>query len=104
MNEKLLPPCTYQGGKQRVANEIVDYIIANDLVFPSKNGTRIYDVCCGSGAVTIEFLNRGVDPSNITMLDISSWGKFWKSIGNGDFSLDKFSWYCNQVPRDKYKV
>lgn len=24
----LLPPCAYQGGKQRVAFEIVDYIIA----------------------------------------------------------------------------
>lgn len=104
LSTKLLPPCTYQGGKQRVSSEIVNYIIANETIFPSKNGTQIYDICCGSGAITIEFLNKGVNPSNITMLDISSWGQFWKSIGEGTFSLDKFSWYCNQVPRDKYKV
>lgn len=41
----LLPPCAYQGGKQRVAFEIVDYIIANDPIFPSPNGTKISDLC-----------------------------------------------------------
>ena len=97
----LLPPCAYQGGKQRVAFEIVDYIIANDPIFPSPNGTKIYDLCCGSGAVTIEFLNRGVDPSNIVMCDKSSWGKFWEAIGSGTFSIEKFNWYCRQVPKDK---
>lgn len=101
---QLTSPCAYQGGKQRVAAEIVDYIIANDPIFPSKGGTKIYDLCCGSGAVTVEFINRGVDPSNIVMCDISSWGKFWKSIGDGTFSIDKFDWYCNQVPTDKSLV
>lgn len=101
MLDKLYAPCTYQGGKQRVANEIVDYIIAHDLIYPSENGTKIYDLCCGSGAVSVEFLNRGVDPSNIVMCDISSWGKFWKSIGDGTFSLELFDWYCSQVPTDK---
>lgn len=97
----LTAPCAYQGGKQRVASEIADYIIANDPIFPAANGTKIYDLCCGCGAITIEFLNRGVDPSNIVMCDKSSWGKFWKSIGEGIFSIDKFRWYCNQVPKDK---
>lgn len=38
------------------------------------------------------------------MCDISSWGKFWYSIGSGNFSLEKFDYYCNWVPRDKSKV
>ena len=43
---KLLPPCAYQGGKQRLANQICDIIDereGSDFVF--------YDLCCGSGAV-----------------------------------------------------
>ena len=88
-NLGLYSPCTYQGAKQRVSKEIVDYIISNELIYPSKGGTKIYDLCCGSGAITVEFLNRGVHPNNIVMCDCSSWGKFWKSIGEGSFSLDK---------------
>lgn len=49
-------------------------------------------------------MNRGVDPSNIVMCDISSWGKLWQSIGNGTFSLSKFDWYCDQVPKDKANI
>lgn len=37
----------------------------------------------------------------ITMLDISSWGKFWESIGSGNFDIEKFLYYANQVPNDK---
>lgn len=101
---QLTAPCAYQGGKQRVAAEIVDYIIDHNSIYPSLGGTKIYDLCCGSGAVAIEFMNRGVDPSNIVMCDISSWGKFWSSIGSGTFSIEKFDWYCNQVPTDKKLV
>ena len=100
-NLGLYSPCTYQGAKQRVSKEIVDYIISNELIYPSKGGTKIYDLCCGSGAITVEFLNRGVHPNNIVMCDCSSWGKFWKSIGEGSFSLDKWHWWVNQVPKDK---
>ena len=94
----LVSPCSYQGGKQRVAKEIVDYIL-NTTVF-SKD-TKFYDLCCGSGAVTVELLNRGVPPENIIMCDKSSWGVFWKSIGEGIFDLNKFYKYSKAVPRDK---
>ena len=97
----LLPPCTYQGGKQRVSSEIVDYIINHELIHPN---TKIYDICCGSGAMTIEWINRGVSPNNIIMLDKSSWGKFWQSIGNGTFNISKWDWWCNQVPKNKSLV
>lgn len=94
----LASPCSYQGGKQRVAKEIVDYIL--NTTFLSKD-TKFYDLCCGSGAVTVELLNRGVPPENITMCDKSSWGVFWKSIGEGIFDLNKFYKYSKAVPRDK---
>ena len=94
----LVSPCSYQGGKQRVAKEIVDYIL--NTTFFSKD-TKFYDLCCGSGAVTVELLNRGVPPENITMCDKSSWGVFWKSIGEGIFDLNTFYKYSKAVPRDK---
>ena len=94
----LVSPCSYQGGKQRVAKEIVDYIL--NTTFLSKD-TKFYDLCCGSGAVTVELLNRGVPLENITMCDKSSWGVFWKSIGEGIFDLNKFYKYSKAVPRDK---
>lgn len=94
----LVSPCSYQGGKQRVAKEIVDYIL--NTTFLSKD-TKFYDLCCGSGAVTVELLNRGVPPENIAMCDKSSWGVFWKSIGEGIFDLNKFYKYSKAVPRDK---
>lgn len=100
-NYKLLPPCTYQGGKQRISAEIVDYIVGHELIYPN---TKIYDICCGSGAMTIEWINRGISPNNIIMLDKSSWGNFWQSIGNGTFNLSKWDWWCNQVPKNKSLV
>ena len=94
----LVSPCSYQGGKQRVAKEIVDYMLNSTFV---ANDTKFYDLCCGSGAITIELLNRGIPPNKIVMCDISSWGVFWKSIGNGTFDLNKFYTYSKAVPRDK---
>lgn len=97
----LLPPCSYQGGKQRVAKEIVDYIYKTTSIYTD---TIFYDLCCGSGVITLELLNRGVKPEQIVMLDISSWGEFWKRIGEGSFDLKQFYKYSKAVPRDKSLV
>ena len=99
--DKLVSPCTYQGGKQRVAGEIWTSIAARQ---PIKEDVVIYDLCCGSGAVTIEGLNRGIKPEQIVMCDKSSWGAFWKSVGDGTFDIIKFKEYSQKVPRDKSKV
>lgn len=99
--EKLTSPCTYQGAKQRVASEIIDYIF-NTTMIDSK--TKFFDLCCGSGAITIELINRGFPKENIVMCDISSWGKFWKSVGEGTFDYSKFLTYANKVPTDKSLV
>ncbi|GAB1108954.1 MAG: hypothetical protein Sw2PiMacB_33090 [Shewanella algae] len=97
MSSRMRVPCAYQGGKQRVASQIVDLLLE---AAPGPN-SRFYDLCCGSGAVSIELVNRGVDPSRIWMLDISSWGSFWSSIGSGTFNMDAFDQFLSELPSDK---
>lgn len=97
MSIRLRVPCAYQGGKQRVAAQIVDLLLE---AAPEPN-SRFYDLCCGSAAVSIELVNRGVDPSRIWMLDISSWGSFWSAIGAGTFNMDTFDRFLSELPSDK---
>ncbi len=97
MSGQLRVPCAYQGGKQRVATQIVDLLLE---AAPGPNA-RFYDLCCGSAAVSIELINRGVNPSRIWMLDISSWGSFWAAIGSGTFNMDVFDHFLSNLPSDK---
>lgn len=100
--QQLRVPCCYQGGKQRISSQIADKLLA---VYPNDNErTHFYDLCCGSGAVTIELLNRGIKTDQITMLDASSWGTFWKAIGEGSFNLESFKNELDQIPEDKREV
>lgn len=96
MSSLMRVPCSYQGGKQRIAAQVVDHLLE---AAPSTN-SRFYDLCCGSGAVSIELVNRGVDPSRIWMLDISSWGAFWSAIGAGTFNMDVFDGFLSELPSD----
>ena len=93
-------PCAYQGGKQRVAGQIVDILLA---AAPGPD-SRFYDLCCGSGAVSIELVNRGVHPSRIVMLDLSPWGSFWSAVGSGTFNMGVFDQLLSKLPGDKRKV
>jgi len=97
VNDRIRVPCAYQGGKQRVAAQIVDLLLK---VAPGPR-SRFYDLCCGSAAVSIELVNRGVDPSRIWMLDISSWGVFWSAIGSGTFNMRAFDQYLSELPSGK---
>lgn len=97
MSDLLRVPCAYQGGKQRVAPQIVDLLLG---AAPQSDG-RFYDLCCGSGAISIELINRGVDPSQIVMLDVSSWGAFWTAVGAGTFSMAVFDRFLADLPGDK---
>lgn len=75
------PPATYQGGKARLAKPIVDYLMTG--------GRGLYaDLCCGSGAISVELVRRGVSPSAISMLDSGPWGLFWRDVGAGKFPVD----------------
>ena len=95
INSKLIPPCSYQGGKQRLAKQIVDIIFEQNKI---NDNTKFYDLCCGSGAITLELINRGVNPKNITMVDASMWGKLWEAIANNKFKLDIFKNEIDKLP------
>ena len=99
---KLQVLCAYQGGKQRIATQIVDRLLA--AAGDDINHVHFFDVCCGSGAITIELINRGVDPQQITMLDKSSWGAFWKRIGTGTFDIEVFENMLKSIPANKRDV
>lgn len=100
--ETLRVPCCYQGGKQRIASQVVDHLMKHPL--SKSNETVYYDLCCGSGAVTIELLNRGVDPKKIVMVDQSSWGAFWKKVGAGTYNLEIIKQLLDKIPEDKKQI
>lgn len=100
MSSRLRVPCAFQGGKQRVAEQIVDILLE---AAPGPE-TRFYDLCCGSGAVSIELVNRGIEPIRISMLDLSSWGTFWAAIGSGSFNMDFFDQLLSDLPSDKRQI
>lgn len=101
MTKKLQPPCSYQGGKQRIAKQIVDIIFEQNEI---DDYTQFYDLCCGSGAISIELVNRGINPFNITMVDKSPWGLFWQKIGDYTFSPEVFKFYIDDIPKDITKI
>lgn len=92
---KLIPPCSYQGGKQRLSKQIVDIIFEQNEI---NENTKFYDLCCGSGAITLELINRSVSPQNITMIDASMWGKLWQSISKNEFDLSIFKQEIDKLP------
>lgn len=102
MTSKLRPPCTYQGGKQRIAGQIIDIMTEQDGLL--SDDVKFYDLCCGSGAVTLELINHGFQPDRITMCDAGPWGAFWSLIGWGLFDMNIFRQELDKVPKDKAKV
>lgn len=80
-----------------MAGQIVDALLQAS---PGPNA-QFYELCCGSAAISIELVNRGVDPSRIWMLDISSWGSFWSAIGDGTFDMGVFDRFLSELPSDK---
>ena len=99
--KKLEIPCSYQGGKQRLAKSIVDIFYRENNI---DDNTKFFDLCCGSGAVSIELLNRGVASNNIYMVDKSPWGIVWDMAGTGTFDLQIFKEFVESIPKDITKI
>ena len=95
MNNKLEIPCSYQGGKQRLAKQIVDIFYEENNI---NDDTKFYDLCCGSGAVSLELINRGFNSNNITMIDNGCFGQFWQDIANDEFELNVFREEIDKLP------
>lgn len=99
---KLKSPTAYQGGKQRIARNIIDIMFPNEVLSENEN---FYDLCCGSGAITLELFNKyNTLPKNTTMIDNSLWGDFWECVSNGNFIIDRFQDYLKDIPEDKSKI
>lgn len=92
---KLKVPCSYQGGKSRLAKKIIDIIFEENEI---NDNTQFFDIGCGSGAITLELVNRGVHPTNITMIDIGLYGLFWNTVANNEFELDVFKKELSKIP------
>lgn len=88
-------PCSYQSGKQRLAKQIVDIFYKENNI---NDDTKFFDLCCGSGAISLELINRGFNPNNITMIDNGCFGQFWQDIANGEFDLDIFKREIENLP------
>lgn len=99
-------PCAYKGGKQRLRKEIVDIIFEreSDYITHLKKDIHFFDICSGTGNITLEFLSRGFPASNITMIDQSSWGAFYKLLSKEMFDMTIFRKYIRQIPEDKNEV
>lgn len=78
--DTLKPPCSYQGGKRRQAPEIASHLIA-----AGGEHARYTDLCCGSGAVTLELVRRGIPPARCRMIDSGPWGDVWRLVAQGMF-------------------
>lgn len=97
-NKKLVPPCSYQGGKQRLAKKIVDIIFEQNEI---NEDTKFYDLCCGSGAITLELVNRGIHPNNITMVDSGVYGAFWLEVANDEVEIELLKQMVDNIPSKK---
>ena len=91
MKPVLLPPVAYQGGKKRLAPSILE------IVSPTND---FWDVCCGSGAVTLALIERGYPAARITMVESGAWGAFWKTVTTGDFDMERFREIVKTIPSD----
>lgn len=82
-----------------MARQIVD-----ELLKKSGRESHFYDLCCGSGAISIELISRGISSDKVVMLDCSSWGEFWRKISIGLFDFDFFETLLREIPKEKKKI
>lgn len=85
-------------GKQRLAKQIVDIFYSENYI---DENTKFYDLCCGSGAISIELVNRGVHHNNIIMIDKGCFGAFWTTIANNEFDLKELKRQIELLPSVK---
>jgi site-specific DNA-adenine methylase len=93
-SKPLKAPLSYQGGKQKLASKIVD-------VLRTKKYDAYVDVCCGSGAISVELINCGVLSENIYMFDGGPIGAFWQMVSEGTFDIVEFEKAIEKIPKDK---
>lgn len=94
---KVRPPATYQGGKQRLAEQIVAIVQSE---WHRRTYSDFADLCCGSGAVAIAARLDGIPAASIIMIDAGPWGSVWAKVAAGKFSLETLRRIAAAVPKD----
>lgn len=95
---KLLPPCGYMGGKRRVAGEVASRVI-------TAGPPSFFDLCAGSGAITLGLVDAGYPASQITMVEAGPWGWFWSGVGDGSLDIASIErMLITELPSDPKKV
>lgn len=89
----LMPPCVYQGSKQRFVETISNIIEENEIAGGEK--FVFYDLCCGSGCISLEMVCRGYP---VIMVDKGEFGKVWEAIGKQEFSLVELRNEIDKIP------
>jgi len=56
------------------------------------------DMCCGSGAIGLALVSRGLPPNGLLMVDRGPWGAFWHRIGTGTFDLSELRALVDDIP------
>lgn len=79
---KLVPACGYKGSKRKFATAIAQRIT-------SDNPTYVFDLCCGSGSVTLALIELGFPPERLTVVEAGLWGAYWQAISCGSFDLGR---------------
>lgn len=90
----LVPPCGYKGGKRVLAKLIIPHLL-------QTKADHYFDLCCGSGAITLALVSAGIKPQQITMVEAGPWGMFWKKIADGSFSVEKVEKLLSERPNPK---
>jgi len=94
---KLLPPTGYKGGKRKIAGAIADHLIR-------RKKTMIYDVCGGSGAVTLALIAADYPVDQITFVEAGPWGLFYKEASYGGLNMGYIREMFETMPKDLKKV
>lgn len=95
--DPLRPPASYQGSKRLQGPRIAQEILAGGL--PPTG--RVYDLCCGSGCVSLALVDAGVPASRLVMVDAGPWADVYASIGRGTFPMATLLAIVQRLPRTR---
>jgi integrase/16S rRNA G966 N2-methylase RsmD len=85
------------GCKQRIASRLARLIEA-------EKPKRVFDLCCGTGAISMELLNRGFEPSKLAMVDAGPWGAFWEAVSTRSFPIERLAQLVELVPKRQTEI
>ena len=91
-------PTGYKGSKRAIAGVIAAEIIATDP-------PHVYDLCAGSGAITLALIAAGYPVAQITMVEAGPWGMFYTEASEGGLCMGNLrALLLDEMPKDPRDV